>query len=218
MPRADAAGPSRTALAAAASAAVFCNDAAYDPALGESGRSGDTVEIALLVLAVKAGISPATARAEGPRIGEIPFAAERRFSATLNLHADGPRLHAKGATGKLLPLCGNAGEQAQAAAEDMAADGYRVLAIAAKPVDADRSFASSDIEEELNGLTLLALVGFIDPLRPEAAEAVAACRRAGVSVRMVTGDHPVTALAIARQLHLADHMDEVVTGQRDHRA
>ncbi len=95
-------------------------------------------------------------------------------------------------------------EEAHRAAEEMAEDGLRVIAIAAKRVTTEGPFATSDIEAELTGMTLLGLVGFIDPLRPEAREAVAACRRAGVSVRMVTGDHPVTALAIARDLGLAE--------------
>lgn len=203
----------REQLSSAVVAGALCNDATYDPALGESGRSGDTVDIALLVLAVKAGLMPVSIRTEAPRIGEIPFAADRRFAATLNFRAGHPKLHAKGAPEVLLPLCANAGEEARLAAEEMAADGFRVLAVAEKDVSGERPFASSDLEEELGGLRLLALVGFVDPLRPEAHDAVEACGRAGVSVRMVTGDHPATALAIARQLGLAENMDQVVTGR-----
>ncbi len=207
------AGSFHDALVAAAAAGALCNDATYHPALGKSGRSGDTVDIALLVLAVKAGLSPADVRAEAPRVGEIPFAAERRYAATLNNHADGPRVHAKGAPEVLLPLCVDAGDAARAATEQMAQAGYRVLAIAGKRVTAEGPFASSDLEAQLNSLELLALVGFIDPPRPEARAAIAACRRAGVSVRMVTGDHPVTAFAIARELGLAENMDQVMTGR-----
>jgi magnesium-transporting ATPase (P-type) len=90
-----------------------------------------------------------------------------------------------------------------------------VLAIATKPV-AEASVA--DIENELGGLTLLGLVGFIDPLRPEAAKAVADCQYAGIAVKMITGDHPATALAIARQLGLGSSADEVVTGEDLRRA
>ncbi len=201
------------AIAEAAVSATLCNDATYDPAVGDSGRSGDTLDVALLVLAVKAGLRLAKIRAEAPRIGEIPFAAERRFATTLNTHRDGLRLHAKGAPEVILPLCENGGAEAHLAAERMAEGGLRVLAIAAKVVTHEGPFATSDIEAELGGLTLLGLVGFIDPLRPEAREAVAACRHAGVSVRMVTGDHPVTALAIARELGLAEDMSEVTTGR-----
>ena len=201
------------AIAAAARSGALCNDASFDPALGEPGRSGDTVDIALLVLAMKARLAPVFLREEAPRIGEIPFAAERRFAATLNRDPQGPQLHAKGAPEVLLPLCANGDEKARLAAEQMATDGLRVLAIAAKEVPPDRPFASHDIEEELREMRLLALVGFIDPLRPEVRDAVAACRRAGVSVRMVTGDHPITALAIARELGLAETMSDVTTGR-----
>ncbi len=204
--------PGRREIARAAVSATLCNDATFNPA-DTKGHSGDTLDVALLVLAAKAELDPASIRAAAPRMGEIPFAAERRFSATLNGHADGLRLHAKGAPEVLLPLCANATEAAHRAAERMAKDGLRVLGIAEKVVTAEGPFATADIESELTGLTLVGLVGFIDPLRPEAREAVAACRRAGVSVRMVTGDHPVTALAIARDLGMADAMSEVTTGR-----
>lgn len=204
---------STAAVGAMAASGALCNDAAYSPQHDESEQSGDTLEIALLVLAVKAGLCPTLLRAEAERIGEIPFAAERRFAATLNTHPDGVRLHTKGAPERLLPLCLNAGEATQQAAEAMAQNGLRVIAVAAKDVISEGPFASSDIEAQLKGLTLLGLVGFIDPLRAEARDAVADCHRAGVSVRMVTGDHPVTALAIARQLGLADDMADVVTGR-----
>jgi magnesium-transporting ATPase (P-type) len=98
----------------------------------------------------------------------------------------------------------------------MAARGLRVLAIVTKVVVAEGPFSTEDIEAELADLNLLALVGLIDPLRPAAREAVADCRRAGISVRMVTGDHPVTALAIARALGIAESLSEVVTGREMH--
>ena len=201
------------AVAEAAASATLCNDATYEPAAGDKGRSGDTLDVALLVLAAKAGLDLPTVRAEATRVGEIPFAAERRFAATLNSHPDGLKLHAKGAPEVILPLCENGGAEAHLAAERMAEDGLRVVAVATKAVKEEGPFATSDIEAALGGLTLLGLVGFIDPLRPEAREAVAACLRAGVSVRMVTGDHPVTALAIARELGLAEDMGEVTTGR-----
>jgi magnesium-transporting ATPase (P-type) len=201
------------AIARAAASAALCNDATFDPDGGDGGRSGDTVDVALLVLAVKAGILPRELRAGARRVGEIPFAAERRFAATLNSAREGLALNVKGAPEVILPLCHNGGADAHLAAERMAEEGLRVLAVATKAVTGEGPFATLDIEAELSGLTLLALVGFIDPLRPEARQAVADCRRAGVSVRMVTGDHPVTALAIARDLGLAEDMGEVTTGR-----
>ena len=93
----------------------------------------------------------------------------------------------------------------------MADQGYRVLALADGPISlqAGQSFS----EEHLYGLCFLGLAGMIDPLRKEAIEAIQSCRGAGISVAMVTGDHPNTALAIARQLGMAESLDEVVTGQ-----
>jgi magnesium-transporting ATPase (P-type) len=202
----------RKALEAAATSAVLCNDGTFDPRPG-GDRSGDTVDIALLVLSIKAGLDPETLRASAPRVGEIPFAAERRFAASLNDDGEGLVLHAKGAPEVLLPLCAEASEEAFAAAETMARSGLRVLAVTRKDVTASGPFATEEIEAELDGLSLLALVGFIDPLRAEARDAVAACQRAGVAVGMVTGDHPLTALAIARELGLAREMDDVVTGR-----
>jgi magnesium-transporting ATPase (P-type) len=200
------------AIKACARSAALCNDASYEPQTGGYAHSGDSVDVALLVFAVKSGFAGATLRRDAPRVGEIPFAPERRFAATLNQHQDGLKLHAKGAPEVLLPLCTNAGEEAQRAAEEMAARGLRILAIVSKDVTTEGPFASEDIEEELVALRLLGLVGLIDPLRPEAPAAVADCRRAGVSVKMVTGDHPVTALAIARDLGLAANMADVMTG------
>jgi magnesium-transporting ATPase (P-type) len=98
-------------------------------------------------------------------------------------------------------------------AEEMAAGGYRVLAVATKRVGEAASDDWENLEGVLHGLTLLGLVGFIDPLRREAKQAVADCRRAGVAVKMITGDHAATALAIARELDIARSRDEVVTGR-----
>lgn len=201
----------KTALSELAMSGALCNDASFDPAQGPEGRSGDTVDIALLVLAVKAGVTLSDLPRIAPRVGDIPFAAERRFAASLNDHAGELLVHVKGAPEVILPRC--AAPEALAEAERMAADGLRVLAIAARQIEDEGPFASEDIEEEIDRLELRGLVGFIDPLRAEAKEAVAQCRQAGISVRMVTGDHPVTALAIARDLGIARGADDVMTGR-----
>ena len=198
----------RAELTALGRSAALCNDAWLDVA-SDDGGVGDTVDIALLWLAEKNAIDASALRAEAPRLDEVPFSAERRFSATLNRHEEGHFIHVKGAPEVILPLSMNAMEAARQV-EIMAGEGYRVLAIATKGVEVAEA---GGLEEELTGLTLLGLVGFIDPLRPEARQAVADCHRAGVEVRMITGDHPGTALAIARQLGLATHAGEVVTGK-----
>ncbi len=203
----------RRAIRALGHSGTLCNDAAFEPALGEAGASGDTVDLALRVLAAKAAIDAAHLRTGFPRVAEIPFSAERRFAASLNRRSGDHHLHAKGAAEVLIPLCrGIEHAKALRAAEEMAEGGYRVLAVATRAADERTVRDWENLGDALAGLTLLGLVGFIDPLRPEARQAVAQCRRAGVAVKMVTGDHAATALAIASELGIADSRDEVLTG------
>jgi magnesium-transporting ATPase (P-type) len=197
-----------------ARAAALCNDAVLVPELGPKGRSGDTVDLAFLVFALKARVDPEQLRREWRRTAEVPFAAKRRFAATMHATGGERRIDAKGAAEVLIPRSGGSDQAAAlAAAERMAADGYRVLAVVSKPAGAPPPGSDASLEEQLHGMTLLGLVGFIDPLRPEARDAVRQCQQAGVAVKMVTGDHPVTALAIARELGLAEKPDEVMTGR-----
>ncbi|MBI4924066.1 MAG: HAD-IC family P-type ATPase [Devosia nanyangense] len=191
--------------------AALVNDAVYDPALGRRGANGDAVDVALLVLAAKAALETDKLREATPRVAELAFSSERKFAASLNLHAEEHHLHVKGAPEVILPFCAGIDVDAvMAEAEAMAAAGHRVLAVATKAIAA----ANGDpLEAELHNLVLLGLVGFIDPLRPEARQAVADCHRAGVAVKMITGDHAATALAIARELGIAQTVDEVVTGR-----
>lgn len=183
-------------------------------------QHGDAVDIALLVMAHKAGVSQAEAVNTMPEIATIPFESERLFSASLNgkdgvLHA-----FAKGALERLLPMCSHmaaAGgtlaldrSQVEQQAQVLASQGFRVIALAAGAIELGPQEVFS--EEHLRQLTLIGLVGLIDPLRPEAKAAVTACRAAGIRVAMVTGDHPATAFAIASELGLATSLEEVVTG------
>ncbi|MPZ59202.1 MAG: HAD-IC family P-type ATPase [Rhizobiales bacterium] len=194
--------------------AVLCNDAFLDPTLGAAGASGDTIDLALLVLAAKASIDVPDLRDRAPRVAEIPFSAERKYAANLNHHEDAYRLHVKGAAEVIVPLCvGINFAEVLATAEEMAAGGYRVLAFATKLIEGTASDNWENLEAELEGLIMLGLIGFIDPLRPEAKQAVADCHRAGVAVKMITGDHAATALAIARELGIAQSPDEVVTAR-----
>jgi magnesium-transporting ATPase (P-type) len=187
---------------------------------------GDPADVALLVMAHKVGITRAVAQAGHHHLTEIPFDPEHRFAATLERVRDETVTYVKGAPEQVLAMCdrvylptGGRVIDRQAAlsrASDLAAQGYRVLALAAGMVDVPvpREFGPG----HLQGLTLLGLVGMIDPLRPEAHPAIEDCQSAGVEVAMVTGDHPVTALTIARSLGLAHDRTEVVTGQQIHRA
>lgn len=185
-------------------AGVLCNDASLTV---DGGGVGDPTEIALLTVAERAGIDPAAERARLPRIAAIPFDSERRFMATVHQCANGASvLYVKGAPEELLARCVDADvAQVRGEIDRLAAQGQRVLLFATR-----RDVASADLEGALGELELLGLQGMLDPPRPEALEAVAACRRAGVRVLMITGDHPRTASAIGAALGLADH--SVTTG------
>ncbi|WP_102960337.1 cation-translocating P-type ATPase [Mangrovicella endophytica] len=195
--------------------AALCNDAFLPDPESTQRPSGDAVDLAFLVLAVKASLDLRTLAEDAPRLAEIPFDATRKLAASLNRHEDGHRLHVKGAAEVIVPLCRDVDIGGVLdAADRMAAEGFRVLAVASRMVEtAGTSTATgADLEAHLADLTLLGLVGFIDPLRPEARQAVAACRRAGVSIKMITGDHAATALAIARDLGIAETSAEVISG------
>jgi calcium-translocating P-type ATPase len=174
---------------------VFTSDRARfaQTAVLASEGHGDTVDQALLEYA--------QTRPEAPQVAAIPYEPERRFAASLNRFPDGDRVCVKGALETVLPMCSGADAEAIRAQEvAFAAEGYRVLALAEGPLALAPGEALS--AERLRGLSLLGLAALSDPPRPEAREAIAACRRAGIAVSMVTGDHPVTAAAVARELGL----------------
>ncbi len=188
-------------------ASALCNDAT----VRDGAVIGDPTEGAFYVLAEKGGIDVDALRASEPRVGEIPFESERKFSATL--HPTGT-LYVKGAPEVLLERCtevlGKDGtepldEHARAEFRQaniaMAADGLRVLAVAKRTLEPKDSSTDTDallpwVEE----LQLIGMIGMLDPPREEAREAIALCQKAGISVRMITGDHATTGLAIARTL------------------
>jgi len=194
-------GPARAALI---EAGLLCNDAALREGPEGWRAEGDPMEGALVALAMKAGLDPAEARAARPRVDAAPFDARRRFMATL--HADGT-IFIKGAPERVIAMCdrlegGGAFDAGawEGKAGALAAEGRRVLAFARNDGAGDALDAGA-LED---GAALLGLIGFIDPPRAEAAEAIAACRAAGVRVLMITGDHVSTAREIARQLGLAE--------------
>ncbi len=202
-------------------AAVLCNDASLEQEKGEWRVHGDPMEGALLVSGLKAGLDNEAEAKRYPRTDLIPFESEHRFMATLHhSHSGDAFIFLKGAPERVLEMCVQQktldGEQPLDKKywlnriEEMAQQGQRVLAIAFKSVNhKNTELAFSDVEKDL---TLLGLFGLIDPPREEAVEAVQVCGRAGIRVKMITGDHGATALAIARQLKLAN-TDDVLTGQ-----
>jgi magnesium-transporting ATPase (P-type) len=199
-------------LAALARAAVLCNEA--DLHQRDEGWlwRGDPTDIALLSMAHKLGLKREIMLERHPQINSIPFEPERRFAASYHLIEDQVIVFVKGAHERVVAMCADQtqAKQALAAAESMAACGYRVLALAQGALASKLDSASTPPEP--TSLSLLGLVGIIDPLRPGVRDAVAAARNAGIKTIMVTGDHPITALAIARELGLAERPDEVVSG------
>ena len=207
-------------LADIARAALFCNDAVLHEAGGAWKLEGDPTEGALLTLALKAGLDRHHESESLPRVDAIPFESEHRFMATLHHdHAGHAFAFVKGAPERLLQMCVRqrlAGEDRPLDAgywhrqvEALAAAGKRVLALAEAPMEkGKRELDFADVEQ---GLTLLALVGIIDPPRAEAIAAVAQCRAAGIRVKMITGDHGVTARAIGAAMGIGDGR-RVLTG------
>jgi magnesium-transporting ATPase (P-type) len=202
-------------------AAVLCNDASLEQRNDEWLVHGDPMEGALLVSGLKAGLDIEAEGKQYPRTDLIPFESEHRFMATLHhSHAGDAFIFLKGAPERVLEMCAHQraidGDQPLDSdywltrIEEMALQGQRVLAIAVKPVSHEQmELKFSDVE---NDLIMLGLFGLIDPPREEAIEAVQACERAGIRVKMITGDHGATACAIARQLKLVN-VDDVLTGQ-----
>lgn len=187
------------AMMALARAAALCNDATLREAAEEGGwrTEGDPMEGALLALAGRAGHDVAALQADHPRLDAQPFDASTRLMATLHENDNGALLCVKGAPEALLPLCPDADTATwEAAVAQMTGEGLRVLAFAEARRPEDEGIAQA----LQGGLVLLGLVGLLDPPRSEAQRAVAECQTAGISVRMITGDHPSTAAAIARQL------------------
>jgi Ca2+-transporting ATPase len=175
--------------------------ASEPPAGSEEGFSGDAVDLAFFAAAA----DHARDAAAPNFAGRLAYEPERRFAAAF--HDDGASMvaYVKGAPETVAGFCAEIDTAAMEAAERLSAAGYRVIGVAAGRV-------ALAAEEKLSGLSLLGFVGLIDPLRPEAAGAVEAAQGAGIRVVMITGDHPLTALAIARGLGLAHAREEVVTG------
>lgn len=211
--------PERTLLLALA----LCNDvaAAEDAAGNAAGVRGDPTEVALWRLASGFGVDKAAEQRAAPRILELPFDSGRKRMTTLHRRGRGFVAYVKGAPEAVIGRCTGMATSAgivpldpaamSASADAMADDGLRVLAVACRAFDTLPDARSEDAIEQR--LTLLGLVGLLDPPRDEARAAVATCRAAGITVVMITGDHPLTARAIARQIGLMGEADAVLTGR-----
>ncbi|HSN71881.1 MAG TPA: HAD-IC family P-type ATPase, partial [Steroidobacteraceae bacterium] len=209
-----------TQLARLCRAAALANEGALARRDDHWVGHGDSVDVALLVLAHKAGITRPAIEPMAPELASIPYEPEARFAAALNRIDGRPVVSVKGALETLLPMCSSMltrdgavpveRELLVSQARSLARAGYRVLAIVDGGLG-DRSVENFSVQD-LEGLTCLGLVGMTDPLRPEVKAAIDDCLDSGIEVRMVTGDHPETALAIARDLGLAAEREQVVTG------
>jgi potassium/sodium efflux P-type ATPase len=204
-----------------AQAALLCNDASLSEVHGQWLIQGDPTEGALVTLALKAGLDHADSQARYPRTDAIPFESQHRFMATLHHdHAGHGFIYLKGAPERVLEMCRqqrmHGDEDApmdkaywETCMNSMASRGQRLLAIAFKPSAAEhQNLSFSDVED---GLTLLGVVGIIDPPREEAIRAVRDCQSAGIRVKMITGDHAITARAIGAQMGIGDGVT-VVSG------
>ena len=207
------AGESETALDPFLLPMALANDAA----VRDGEIVGDPTEAALVVLAAKGGLDVDGTRREYPRIAEVPFDSDYKLMATFHAMDDDGRpvvrcfvkgapdvllarsARIRAADGSALPADG-ARERVLAENDRLAADGLRVLAVASRDIEPAAFDPAAELLAEVNDLTLVALVGIVDPPRREARDAIARCKEAGIRVRMITGDHATTAAAIAAQL------------------
>ena len=185
-------------------AGTLCNDSTLVFKDDRFTIAGDPTEGALVVAAEKAGISTDTARAAHPRLDAIPFESENQFMATLHQdHQRGRVAILKGAPEVILKRSVVSATQSAAVLaqiERLAAQGMRVLAFARKPLPAGQN--TLDMPDVAGDLEFLGLQGMIDPPRPEAIAAIQKCHAAGITVKMITGDHKLTAQAIGAQLNI----------------
>jgi magnesium-transporting ATPase (P-type) len=209
-----AAEADRRPLERLARIAALCNEADLHRRGGVWSWRGDPTDVALLAFGHKLGIERERELDAAPEVSQIAFEPERRYAATFHRTGDGGLVCVKGAPERVFDMCAwpDPAERARAAsaALQMAAEGFRVLALADAAMA--RAVDPAGVAPEPAGLAFAGLVGMIDPLRPGVERAVEDCRRAGIQTIMVTGDHPITALAIARSLGLAASSEQVVVG------
>ncbi|MBO5036291.1 MAG: calcium-translocating P-type ATPase, PMCA-type [Clostridia bacterium] len=190
---------------------TLCCDGSVVFENGEEKHIGDPTETAIVFAAYKNGMTKDDLNGKYPRLAEIPFDSDRKLMTTVN-KIDGKNIViVKGAFDIMAARCvkGNL-EAAKVMTENMSKEALRVLAVAFKEID---NIPENPTSEELeNGLTFMGLVGMIDPPRPEAKKAVEVCRKAGIKPVMITGDHVVTASAIAKELGILEDGDRAITG------
>lgn len=201
---------------------ALCNDAELVRTNGEWSGHGDPMEVALLAFASKTGVDISEIRSQWLRTDLIPFDAKLKYMATLNHdHENHAAIFVKGAPEIILAMCQQQRRSDnnttvpldkaywETQAHDVASQGRRVLAFAIKPVKPEHTVLEHD--DIRDSLIFLGLAGLIDPPRQEVIESIASCQQAGIDVKMITGDHAVTAVAIGKELGLPNS-DKVITG------
>jgi magnesium-transporting ATPase (P-type) len=206
--------PSEPSLQIALEAGVLCNEAELNYRDNQWHWHGDAVDIALLSAGFKAGLEKNTLLAEKPLISQIPFESENQFASTTHQLSSGLKSYLKGSPERIAAMCANRLDEAQvrwihSIANDMAERGLRIIALA-QQLHSNQNAPNLDHPNSADH-EFLGMVGMIDPLRPDVADSIAQCHAAGVEVKMITGDHRVTALAIARDLGLATSLQQVIT-------
>jgi magnesium-transporting ATPase (P-type) len=189
---------------------------------GKWQHYGDAMDVAFLGMSYKLGLNPNAIAADFATIDKIPYESERQFSGAFCKNKDSIYIGVKGAVEKILEFCSSMydgkqtvrldSEMIEKQAYEMSEKGFRVLALAAGEFE---DFEKKEFyeDDDISGLIFYGLVCFIDPLRNEAKQSVETCKEAGIKVIMITGDHPATALTIARDLEIADDNTQVVSGQ-----
>lgn len=220
----DALAGSEELLDRLARIGVLCNEGNLSFNKKEWVPRGDPVDVAMLTMGRKIGVRQEQLLQLHPRTARIPFESERMYAVTVNRLDGRYQFSVKGAVERVLSMCSrmagrNGDNEIDKAmimqqAHSLAEQGYRVLALA----DDLRDTGDEIDEGDLNNLCFVGLVGMTDPPRAEAKQAIAECQQAGVSVVMITGDHPVTAQSIAVDLGLARPGEPVITGQDIYRA
>ena len=190
---------------------TLCSDGSVTFEEGTAKHIGDLTETSIILAAHQNGMPKEELTARFPRLAELPFDSDRKRMTSVNQIEGKNVVIVKGAFDSIAPRCTSGDLDAAGRINDqMSQKALRVLAIAYKVIDSVPE--APQIEELENGLTFLGLVGMIDPPRPEAKQAVAVCRKAGIKPVMITGDHVVTASAIAKELGILEEGDRAITG------
>lgn len=193
---------------------VINNEAMLQKIKGKWDKFGDSIDIAFLALGRKLGVHDTKYK----KVYDIPYESENKYSAVFYKIDDDVLCTAKGSIEVILDFCKYSYENGEKVKlnkekilkqnEELASNGYRVIALCDGDVEKKEKYTSSDVKN----LNFIGLVGFIDPVRKETIGAIKKCNNAGIKVLMITGDHALTAYAIARDLNIVKTKDEVVTG------